>query len=67
MTNAENVRQYKSFFFFRYSVLKQLLVSALSTNLVGEVKNLSPSFKQIASQCFTLRITLVRLGRSILS
>ena len=41
-TNAENLRQYKHIFSL---ILEQILAS--STNLVSEVKNLSPNFKRI--------------------
>ena len=43
-TNAENL-QYKR----RFSlIVEQILAFASSTNLVREVKNLSPNFKRIA-------------------
>ena len=45
ITNAENLRQYKSRFFL---ILEQILAFVSSTNLVKEVKNLPPNFKQIA-------------------
>ena len=44
-TNDENIRQYKSKFSL---IVKQTLAFASSNNLVIEVKNLSPNFKQIA-------------------
>ena len=44
-TNTENLRQYK----IRFSLItEQILVNASHLNIVKEVKNLSPSFKQIA-------------------
>ena len=43
--NAKNVRQYKSRF---YLLVKKILAFIWSTNLVGGVKNLSPSFKWVA-------------------
>ena len=44
-TNAENLRQYK----IRFSlIIEQILFFASHHNMVGEVKNLSPNFKQIA-------------------
>ena len=43
-TNAKIFRQYKS----RFSlIVEQILAFAASTNLVREVKNLSPNFKRI--------------------
>ena len=47
-TNAEISRKYKSNFSL---IVKQILAFALSTNLVGEVKNLSPNFERIAQRC----------------
>ena len=45
ITNAINLRQYKS----RFSLIEeQILAFASNTNLAGEVKNLSPNFKRIA-------------------
>ena len=45
ITNAENVRQYKS----RFSlIVEQILAFTLSTNLDKEVKNFSTNFKWIA-------------------
>ena len=44
-TNAENLRQYK----IRFSLIaEQILAFASSPNMVREVKDLSPNFKQIA-------------------
>ena len=44
-THAENLRQYKS----RFSlIVEQILPFASSTNLIREVKSLSPNFKRIA-------------------
>ena len=40
-TNVKNLWQYKSRFFF---ILWEILAFALRTNLVREVKNLSPNF-----------------------
>ena len=57
-TNAENL-QYKS------STADTGSSSKHYTNLVKEVRNLSPSFKQIALRCFTLKIILIWTGRSI--
>ena len=43
-TNAEILRQYK----IRFSlIVKHILTFTWSTNLVREVKNLSPNFKRI--------------------
>ena len=45
ITNAENVRQYKS----RFSlIVEQILAFTLSTNFDKEVKNFSTNFKWIA-------------------
>ena len=44
-TNAENLQQYK----IRLSlIVKQILAFASHPNIVTELKNLSPNFKQIA-------------------
>ena len=43
-TNAENLQQYEP----RFSlIVEQILAFASSPNIVGEVKNLFPNFKQI--------------------
>ena len=43
--NAENLQQYKS----RFSLIaEQVLALASHPNMLREVKNLSPNFKQIA-------------------
>ena len=43
--NAENLRQYK----IRFSLItEQILAFASNPNMVREVKNMPPSFKQIA-------------------
>ena len=44
-TNTKNLRRYKSRF---SSIAEQILTLAPSINLVREVKNLLPNFKQIA-------------------
>ena len=44
-TNAENLRQYKIIFSL---IVEQILSFASSANMVNEVKNLPPNFKQIA-------------------
>ena len=44
-TNAENLRQYKSRFPL---IVEQILAFTSSTDLVEEIKNLSPNFKRIA-------------------
>ena len=56
MTNAENLRQYKSTFSL---IVEQILAFVSSTNLAREVKNLSLSFKRTASPYFTLKIILI--------
>ena len=62
-TKAKNLQRYK----IKFSLtLGQILAFALSPNMVSEVKNLYPNFKQIALLCFTLNI-LVWIVRSILS
>ena len=44
-TNAENLRQYN----IRFSlIVEQILAFASHPNIVREVKNLPPNFKQIA-------------------
>ena len=43
-TNAENLQQYKSRFYF---IVDRMLAFDLSTNLVRKVKNLPPNFKEI--------------------
>ena len=48
ITNAKSLQQYKSRFSF---TVEQLLAFASSPNMVGEVENLSPHFKQIAWHC----------------
>ena len=58
--NAKNLRQYKN----RFSlILGQVLVFDSSPNMVREVKNMSPNFKQIAARCFTLLNILMRIVR----
>ena len=44
VTNAENLRQYKSKFFF---TVEQILAFVLVTNLVREVKDVSSILKRI--------------------
>ena len=44
-TNAENLRQYKITFSL---IVEQILAFTSHPNMVREVKNLSPNFKQIA-------------------
>ena len=44
-TNAENLPQYKS---RSYLIVEQTLAFASSTNLITEVKSLSPNSKRIA-------------------
>ena len=62
-TYAENYRQYKSKFFL---TVEQTLPFTSSTNLIREVKSLSPKFKEIVSQFFTLYITHIRIDRPTL-
>ena len=45
LTNAKNVRQYKIKF---YLIVEQILAFASCPNMVREVYNLYPIFKQIA-------------------
>ena len=64
-TNAENLRQYKIRFSF---IVEQILADFDSSpNMVREVKNLSPDFKQIVRRCFTLLNILIWIVTSILS
>ena len=62
--NTENLRQYKIRFSF---IAEQLLAFASHPNMMKEVKNLSPDFKQTAWRCFTLLNTSIWIVRSILS
>ena len=48
-TYAENYRQYKD----NFLTVEQTLPFTPSTNLIREVKSLSPKFKEIVSQFFT--------------
>ena len=52
--DKDNLRQNKSRFFY-------CRADARSTNLVREVKNLSPKFIRIALRCFALCIILIRI------
>ena len=47
-------------------LVEQILFFPSRTNLVREVKNLSPNLKRIARLCFTLQIVIIRIGSSIL-
>ena len=62
VTNDENLRQYKSTFSL---TLEQTVDFALSTNLVRNVKNMSPNSKQIAWWCFMLLNVIIEIGKSI--
>ena len=63
-TNVDNLQQYK----VRFSLItKEALAFASYPNMVSKEKNLSPKFKQIAWQCFTLLNVFIWIGRSILS
>ena len=44
ITNAKNLRQYETRFFF---IVEKKLAFASSVNLAGEVKNVSPNFKRL--------------------
>ena len=44
-TNTKNLGQYKTRF---YSIVEQILAFASSFNMVTEVKNMSPNFKETA-------------------
>ena len=64
ITNTENLRQCK----VRFSlIVEQILAFAASTNLIREVKNNSPNFKQITWRCFELLNVLIGIERTILS
>ena len=63
IANTEILRQYKSRFFL---IVEQVLVFDSSHNMVKEVKNVFPNFKQIASRRFTLVNILIRIVRPIL-
>ena len=63
-TNVENLQQYK----IRFSLItEQALAFSLKRNMVSEVKNLSPNFKQVVQQSFLLLNILIWIIRSILS
>ena len=63
-TNTEKVRQCK----IRFSLIaEQTLAFALDPNMVREVKQLFPNFKQIAWRCFTLLNIFIWIVRYILS
>ena len=60
----ENLRQYK----IRFTLIrKQVLAFASHPNMVSEVKNLLPDFKQTARRCFTLLNYFIWIVRFILS
>ena len=63
-TNTENFRQYKSGFSL---IVEQVLVFTSNTNLVKEVKNLSPNFKRIEITMFYETIIRIWIAGSILS
>ena len=50
-TNVKHLQQYK--------IAEQILVFASQPNIIKEVKILSPNFKQIVWQCFTVFIWIV--------
>ena len=50
-----------------YLVVDQIPALASNPNMVREVKNLSPNFKQVAWKCFTLLNILIWIVRCILS
>ena len=62
--NAENLREYK----IRFSlIVEEILAFASGPNMVRELKRMSPNFKEIVWQSFTLLNICVWIGRSILS
>ena len=63
-TNTENFRQYKSGFSL---IVEQVMVFTSNTNLVKEVKNLSPNFKRIEITMFYETIIRIWIAGSILS
>ena len=64
MTNAKSLRQYKGGFSL---IVEKALVFPWSPNMIGELKNLSPNFKQIAWRRFASSNIAIRIVRSILS
>ena len=65
-TNAENLRQYR-FYDNLDLIVEQILAFASVSNMVREVKNLSPNFKKIAWRCFRLLNIFIEIVRFILS
>ena len=61
---AENLGQQKGKFSM---IVVKILAFAWSSNIIAGVKNLSPNFKEIAWQCFTLSNVIIQIVRSILS
>ena len=61
--NAENWRQYEIRLFL---IAEDILAFASKPNMVREVKNLLPNFKQIPWRCFSLLNILICIVRSIL-
>ena len=51
-------------FFF---IAEQILAFASNPNMIREVNNLSPNFKEIVWKCFTLKTILIWIVRSYLS
>ena len=62
-TNAKESIQNNIRFSF---IAEQILPFASSSNMVREVKNLSPNFKQIARRYFTLLNILIWIARFII-
>ena len=63
-TNAKDSRQNKITFSF---IAEQILLPFASTsNMIREVENVSPNFKQIARRYFTLLNILIWIARFII-
>ena len=63
-TCADNLPQNEIRFFL---LVEQILAVASSLNMISELKNLSPNFKQFTLRCFTLLNIPIWIIRSILS
>ena len=61
--SPEYLRQNESRFSLNVGLV---LLVALSTNMVGEIEDLSPNITRIAWLCFMLQIILIQMGNFIL-
>ena len=62
-TNAKDSRQNKITFSF---IAEQILPFASASNMIREVENVSPNFKQIARRYYTLLNILIWIARFII-